>query len=330
MKKHPSTIVIAGGTGFTGRHVTAWLLKAGYRVVALTRQPAQPEHDPDARLVHLSWDGRTLGPWARALENAAGVVNLAGRNVNCRYTARHRREILESRLDSVRVLGQAVRQCVNPPPVWVQAATLAIHGHRGDQPLTEAAHIGGGFSPDVARAWEQAVHDALVDLPIRPVILRMSFVLGSDGGALPVLARLVRWGLGGAIGDGQQYYSWIHIHDVCRVISRALEDDLMRGVFHVTSPGPVRNEAFMRQLRRAVGCRVGLPCPAWMVHLGCLLMGSEAELALRSRRGVPARLEVMGFGFRFNHLEEALKDLLSPGSAGQASHHHTLTGKFQV
>ena len=314
----PSRIVIAGGGGFIGKHLTEHLIDAGWSVAILSRGRAPAHHPVEAEWVQ--WDGRTLGDWAGHLEGAAGLINLAGRNVNCRYTASNRRAILQSRLDSVHVLDEAVGRCQIPPAVWVQASTLAIHGDRGDAWLDEASPPGheSDFSPGIGRAWEAAFGGARAG-GARKVLLRMSFVLGTDGGALPFLARLARFGLGGRIGSGRQFYSWVHVEDVSRVVEWALSRTRLSGLFNVTSPNPVRNAAFMAELRRVVRRPPSPPVPVWAIRLGCLLMRTEPELALRSRRGLPRRLEQAGFRFKYPELGPALDALLAPKTAERAA-----------
>ena len=311
-------IVLAGGSGFIGRHLARHLLQAGYAVTILSRSPAMKN---DAReqphLRWVCWDGRTLGPWAACLENAAGLINLAGQNVNCRYHARNRQAILNSRLDSTRILGQACRQCSQPPKVWIQSSTLAIHSDRGDEVLTETSPIGTGFSPSVAKAWEDAAIEA-AGPDIRQVILRISFVLGRDGGALPMLAKLARMGLGGSVGDGKQYYSWIHIDDLAGIILQAILHPSMQGLYNATSPAPVRNTVFMKLVRQTVGRGWSPPAPRWAIHLGCWLMRTEPELALRSCYGLPARLAEAGFRFTYPTLEEALDNLYPSHAAARS------------
>lgn len=307
MTSIPTRIVLAGGSGFIGRHLATHLVSLGQQVVILTRNTSQI-HTTTPSIQEVAWDGKTLGTWARQLDGAKALVNLAGRNVNCRYHRKNRDAILHSRLDSARVLGEALATCKKPPAVWVQAATLAIHGDRGDKRLTEDSPTGLSFSPDVARAWEAAV-DAAALPHMRKVILRISFALGTDGGALPTLANLARLGLGGTVGSGQQYYSWIHIDDLCRIFQLAIDNPQMSGVYNATSPLPVRNAAFMQRLRQAVNRPWSPPAPAWAIHIGCFLMRTEAELALRSRYGVPQRLIDMGFAFDYPDLDAAMDNL---------------------
>jgi uncharacterized protein (TIGR01777 family) len=221
--------------------------------------------------------------------------------------------ILESRVDSVRVLADAVGRAADPPAVWVQSATAHIFGDTADEILDESSPIGTGFAPVVGTAWEKAFDEA--DLPrTRRVTLRISFVLGREGGALRTLARLARFGLGGSTGTGRQYMSWIHIADLNRIILRALGDPSMHGVYVVTAPNPVRNAEFMRLLRKAVHRPWSPPVPETLVRVGAWMMRTDSELALLGRRCVPTRLLREGFRFEFPELEGALQDLLSRSS----------------
>lgn len=297
-------IVIAGGSGFLGRAITADLTVAGYEPVILTRGPERVEHG--ARFVR--WDGKTPGPWISQLDGAAAVINLAGRSVNCRYTAANRREILESRLDSVRALGEAIARCAAPPSVWVQSGTAAIYGDAGERLCDERTPPGDGFSPDTAVAWEEAFHQ--LPLPAtRRVLLRIGFALGADGGALGTLAVLARCFLGGRVGPGRQWMSWLHVKDLSRIVRWAIERQDVEGLLLAVSPNPVRNDVFMCELRRAVGRPWSPPAPRWAVRIGSWLLRTEPELALRSRRCVPRRLLDLGFTFDFPDLPGAFDDL---------------------
>lgn len=296
-------VVLAGGSGFLGRSLARELESRGYEAVILTRSPAPGS----AR--EVAWDGRTPGAWCAQLEGAEAVVNLAGRSVDCRYTPENRREILSSRLDSVRVLGEAIRQCATPPKVWVQAASLAILGNSGAAVRDESSPPGEGFSVDVCRQWEAAFAEQRSPAT-RQVLLRIGFALGRDGGALDKLARLTRWGLGGAVGSGEQYISWLHIDDLNALFLRAIENPSMEGVYNATGPSPVTNAEFMRTLRHVLHRPWSPPVPAWAVRVGARLMGTEAELALSGRRGLPQRLLAEGFHFRHENLHEALEDIL--------------------
>ena len=298
-------VILAGGSGFLGTALSRDLLAGGYQVVNLSRSPGGPRDG----ITELPWDGRTVGEWARALDGAAAVVNFTGRNVDCRYTAANRRAIIDSRVDSVRAIGIAINQCSQPPPAWVQTGSLAIYGDAGDRICQEDALHGQGFSVDVCQRWETAV-DQLTTPHTRKTILRIGFVLGPGGGALSKLARLARCGLGGTVGSGRQYISWLHIDDLNRMFRWAIERDDIAGIYNATGPNPVPNATFMRELRRSLGVPIGPPTPTFLVRVGSFLMGTEASLALTGRRCLPTRLTEKGFTFNYPVLEDALGNLL--------------------
>jgi uncharacterized protein (TIGR01777 family) len=297
-------VVIAGGSGFIGQALAADLTAHSYQVIVLTRsaQHARPH------CTYVEWDGKTVGAWASYLEGADAVINLAGRNVNCRYTPANRREIRESRINAVRAVGQAIAACAQPPRVLIQSSTTAMYIQTDDALLDESSKPATGFSPDTAVMWEQAF-DSIPTPRTRRVLLRISFVLGRTGGALQTLQRLARWFMGGQVGSGQQWISWIHIKDLCRIARFAIENDNVRGLYHATAPNSVTNKQFMRTLRQAVHRPWSPPVPRWAVGLGSWLMRTESELALRGRRCVPRRLLDLGFDFDFPNLPSALADL---------------------
>lgn len=298
-------VVIAGGSGFLGQALIADLLPLAEEIVVLTRDV----ETVDGRVRYVNWDGKTIGPWAKWIDGASAIVNLVGRTVDCRKTPANKKVILESRVNSVQAIGKAWRLATNPPRVWIQSATAHIYGDTAEQILDENSPFGTGFAPEVGTAWEKSLADE--QLPgCRRVVLRISFVLGRDGGALKTLARLARLGLGGTISTGEQYMSWIHIADVNGVILRAIADESMTGPYVVTAPTPVTNREFMQTLRRAVHRPWSPPVPAACVRIGAWLMRTDPELALLGRRLVPTRLMREGFAFKFDNLSNALNDLL--------------------
>ncbi|MCA9176240.1 MAG: DUF1731 domain-containing protein [Planctomycetales bacterium] len=303
-------VVIAGGSGFLGISLACHLAKHGASVVILSRRPPKVT----GPWQHVGWDGRSLGPWQQELHEATGVVNLAGRSVDCVKTPEHRDEILRSRVEATLVLGEAMRVVESPPPVWVQMSTAHIYGDPPSLVCTETSPPGYGLAPFVGRAWEEAFASGVLPSQ-RGVVLRTSFVLGRNrgagGGALTTLARLARLGLGGRVGRGSQGMSWLHEEDMNRLFARALTDSNMRGAYIATAPTPVSQVDFMRAMRRAVGMPIGLPAPAWMVRFGAhWLLRTDPELALCGRYVVSQRLQSEGFEFRFAQLAPALKDLL--------------------
>ena len=301
---HCLRIVIAGGSGFIGQSLMRLLRPECESIVCLTRGPAG-ERDG---VTYVHWDAKTPGDWARHLDGATAIVNLVGRTVDCRKTPANKKIILESRVHSVQALAAACKTVALPPKIWVQSATAHIYGDTHDEILDELSPIGAGFAPDVGMAWEKALDEADL-LNVRQVILRISFVLGRDGGALRTLSRIARLGLGGTVGSGRQYLSWIHEDDLNAVIRRAIVDLSMEGIYVVTAPGPVTNREFMRELRHAVHRPWSPPVPAFLVRLGSIVLRTDPELALLGRRLVPTRLLREGFAFRFPELPAALSDL---------------------
>ena len=302
-----SPIVLAGGSGFLGRSLTAVLTSMGHDVVVLGRAAAREA----GRVHHAQWDGKTLGEWHKFLDGATAVVNLTGKSVNCRYTPENKREIIDSRVNSVRVLGEAIAKCTKPPAAFIQAGSLAIYGDPGDRWCDEGTSEGEGFSADVCRQWENAFH-AITMPGMRKSILRIGFALGPDGGALEMLAKLTRFFLGGTVGSGRQFTSWIHIADLNRMFLAAIERDDISGVFNATAPNPVTNAEFMREMRRAVHRPWSPPVPALIAHIGSWFMRTEASLALGGRRCTPKHFLERGFEFKFPQLRGALEDLF-PG-----------------
>jgi len=297
-------IVLAGGSGFLGQKIARALAERGNEVVVLSRGASRDS----GGIRQLHWDGVTLGDWANSIDGAKAIVNLTGRSVNCRHTPENRRQIIESRVNSVRVLGEAVAKCQQAPEVWVQASSLAIYGDPGDRWCNEDSPHAEGFSEEVCKRWEAAFEN--VQAPgMRKVVMRIGIVLDKDEGALPVLARLTRFFLGGRVGSGKQYVSWIHIADLIRMSLEAIERPEISGVFNLTGPNPVTNAEFMRELRRELHRPWSPPVPAWATHIGAFFMRTEPHLALTGRRCRPKRFLENGFHFEFPELRGALADL---------------------
>lgn len=306
-------VLLPGGTGYLGRVLTRHFSGRGGEVVVLTRgfQPAPP----GARAVR--WDGRTVGAWAAELEDCDLVVNLCGRSVNCRYTPENRREILASRLDSTRALGEAISACRRPPPLWINSSSATIYRHAEDREMTEAGgEIGSGFSVEVCQNWEMELFKTLAP-HTRKIALRSAMVLGRDPGSVfAVLSRLVRLGLGGKMGSGRQYVSWLHEADFCGIVDWLVEHENLAGPINVCAPEPVPNRKLMRTLRRGWGVPAGLPATRLMLEAGAWFLGTETELILKSRRVVPGRLLASGYAFRFLGIEAAIRDLVRGGPQG--------------
>jgi uncharacterized protein len=307
-------IVIPGGTGQVGTVLARAFHKDGHDVVVLGR------HAKDAEWRIAQWDGETIGGWANDIDGADVVINLAGRSVNCRYNEKNRREMMDSRVNSTRVVGEAIARSSRPPKVWLQASTATIYAHRYDAPNDDVTGIVGGhepdapdtwnFSIDVATSWERMTNEA--DTPqTRKVLMRSAMIMSPDrDGIFDTLLKLVRLGLGGTAASGRQYISWIHDLDFIRSVYWMIEHDELSGPINLSSPNPLPNKEFMRVLRDAYGMPFGLPAFEWQLAIGAFLMRSETELILKSRRVIPKRLTDSGFEFEFPEWESAAADLV--------------------
>lgn len=297
-------VILAGGSGFVGQALAPVLLANGYDVVVLSRGAAHREGGVD----YLQWDGKTLGAWASAIDGAEAIVNLTGKNINCRHNAENRREIIRSRVDPVRILGEAIAHCSKPPKVFVQTSGIGYYGDTGDRVVDEEAPRGNDFSAEVCRQWEGAFEER--SLPAtRKVVLRLGVVLGRTGGALPMLEKLTQFFLGGFVGSGHQFISWIHVADIVRMFMAAIEQEEMSGVFIATAPVPVTNSELMRELRRALHRPWSPPVPAPLARAGAWVMGTEGDLALLSYRCAPRRFLEHSFHFQFPNLRDAFANL---------------------
>jgi uncharacterized protein (TIGR01777 family) len=300
-------IVIAGGSGFIGRALAAEFTTRGFGVVVLTRSPRRRQDG----IREVAWDGVGTGAWVTELEGAAAVINLAGKNLNCRHTPANLREIIASRVDSVRAIAAAMVAAKQPARVWVQASAVGYYGDTGAVACNEEAPAGRDHLAEVCRQWEAAFRAERI-AATRKVVMRIGFVLGREGGALPVLCGLTRLFLGGAAGSGRQYISWIHLADLTAMFIAAVMDDGLSGTFNAVGPTAVTNAAFMQALRGVMQRPWSPPAPAQAVKLGAWLLGSEGSLALVSQRCVPQRFLEAGFAFRFGELAPALRDLCAP------------------
>ncbi len=296
-------VVIFGGSGFIGMNLARHLSDLGFAVDIVSRN--KPDNGPWS---FHQWDARTNGEWASVIDGAHAVVNLAGRTVDCIKTPLQCDEILRSRVEATRVLGQAVQAATNKPSVWVQMSTAHIYGD-SELRCTESAAFGYGLAPTVGAAWEGAFDESCPD-GIRKVVLRTTFVLGRTGAAIQKLKLVTKLGFGGTISTGKQGMSWIHELDMSRIIERAITDSSMQGPYIASSPNPVSNRVFMRSLRKALRMPIGLPAAAWMIKIGArLILRTDPDLALYGRYCIPQRLIDEGFEFEHPDLDNALKEL---------------------
>jgi uncharacterized protein (TIGR01777 family) len=311
---HPLRIVIAGGSGQVGTILARHFHSQGHSVIVLSRTTFP------APWRMVAWNGVSLDSWIRHLDKADAVINLAGRNVNCRYSKGNRREIMESRIQSTRVLGMALKKVANPPRLWMNASTATIYRHALDRPMDElAGELGGNepnappswrFSIDVAKRWEETFFAACTP-NTRKIALRSAMTMSPDrGGIFDTLLRLVRLGLGGAAGSGKQFVSWIHEMDFVRAIDYLIANEEMEGCVNIAAPWPLPNSQFMSVLRHVWGRRSGLSATEWMLEFGAMFLRTETELILKSRRVVPGRLLAAGFKFQFPDWPSAAQDLV--------------------
>lgn len=291
-------IVIAGGTGFVGRYLTKKYQSLEYEVIIISRQAK-----------HINWND--IAGITNALESSQILINLAGKSVDCRYNEKNKKEIFDSRIDTTKILGNAILACTNPPPLWINSSTATIYRHAEDRPMTESGGmIGTGFSVNVASNWEKAFFDfKLTDT--RQIALRMAIVLGKDGGVIQPLKNLARFGLGGKQGSGHQMFSWIHIDDLYGIINFVDQRKDLSGVFNTSAPNPVKNKTLMQLLRKTLGMPIGLPLPKWLLQAGAVLIKTETELILKSRWVMPERLLQSGFTFKYATLEEAFNSIFN-------------------
>jgi uncharacterized protein len=298
-------IVIAGGNGFLGTSLAKHFQNKSESIIIVSRTPIQPF----GNISWQKWDGETIGDWAKVVNGADVLINLAGKNVDCRYTEENKKSIYDSRLKSTHVVGEAVQACSTPPKVWLNASSATIYNDSREKLMSETnGDIGDDFSMDVCKQWE-ATFNKFNSPDFRQITMRISIVLGWDGAALPALRNLVRFGLGGSQGNGTQYCSWIHVNDFCRAVEWLIANTSASGVYNVTAPAPLPNKDFMSTLRKAMHMPFGLNSPKWMLEFGAFFLRTETELVLKSRKVYPKRLLDEGFVFEFPELHNAAAEL---------------------
>lgn len=299
-------LVIAGGSGFLGDALINYFGNQFDEYIILSRS-AQPNK---GAIKNVVWDAKTIGDWTHYLEGADCVINLSGRSIDCRHTEKNKALILYSRIDSTKVLGQAISGCKSPPKIWMNASAAAIYGYSDDKVMTELdAENGSGFFVDVVKAWEKAFNDSKTP-HTRKIRLRISMVMGRKSGVFPVLRKLSKFFLGGTMGSGKQFVSWIHETDFCRLVGWLIENKNAEGAYNFAAPHPIQNAEMMKLYRKALGVPFGLPAAAWMLEISAFFIRTETELVLKSNKVISDRAIKEGFEFKFKTMEECIKDLL--------------------
>ena len=299
-------LIIAGGSGFLGEALIRHFEGQYDSIIVFTRYAEKKI----GKVLYRNWDASTAGVWCKDIEGAALVINLCGKSVDCRYTEKNKAEIFASRLNSTKIIGEAIEKATIPPLLWINGASATIYQHSEDTPMTEnEGKIGSGFSVEVCLAWEKVFNDFQL-AKTRKVNMRISMVLGKTGGVLPALSGLVKKGLGGTMAKGTQQVSWVHIDDFCQSVEWIINNNSASGVYNIVAPEPVRNKELMQLLRNSLHVRVGLPASKWMLELGAFFLRTETELILKSRYSFPKRLLDEGFNFQYPTIQAALKSLL--------------------
>lgn len=291
-------LIIAGANGFLAGYLTRYFTDKGWSVAGLARH----EQGLEKQCRYVNWNGKTLGDWVTELDGCDVLINMTGRSINCRHTDENKRQILDSRVDTTRVLGQAVAACENPPELWLNASGASIYETRTDRPNTEGDSSGEGFAAEVAKVWEEEFFGAKVPGKVRKIALRTTMVLANEAGTVfDYLQKLAKFGLGGKVATGKQMVSWIHIDDYCRAVDFLIDSDQVSGPVNMSAPDPVTNAEMMRRFRKLAGMPLGMPAAAWMARIGAYVLGTAPELILDSMWVVPTRL--LENGFVFNHPE---------------------------
>jgi uncharacterized protein (TIGR01777 family) len=288
---------MAGGTGFIGTYLTGQFRNLGYDVIIISRQPQNIQWHDSIGIIN-------------ALERAEILINLAGKSVDCRYNKKNKEEILKSRIETTKALGELILQCNNPPELWINSGTATIYRNAEDRSMTEnKGEIGSGFSVEVAKNWEKTFFS--FQLPYtRQIALRMAIVLGKNGGVIKPLINLAWFGLGGRQGNGNQMFSWIHIEDIFNAILFFQSKKGLDGIFNCSSPNPVNNRTLMQTLRQIMNVKIGLPSPKWLLKIGAVFVRTETELILKSRWVVPEKLIEAGYIFKYPTIKTALENIL--------------------
>lgn len=301
-KTQMSHILIAGGSGLVGARLSAMLRERGYETALLSRNSSSNG------IKTFQWNPASGAIDRAAVEGASAVINLAGAGIADRlWTPARKRLIIESRTQSTALLKQAIATASNRVETYLSASAIGYYGHAGDALLEETAPAGKGFLAESTNAWESAFRE-LESLHIRSAAFRIGIVLSPEGGALAKILLPFKARVGSYFGDGSQWYSWIHIDDVCRIFIHALENPEVRGIYNAVAPHPVSNKELVETIGKVLGGpNLIAPVPAFLLRTG---MGEMADVILNSNRVSSRKIEATGFSFRFPQLKPALEDLL--------------------
>jgi uncharacterized protein (TIGR01777 family) len=299
-------LIIAAGTGFLGQVLIAHFKDKFDEIVILTRGKSKSIDS----IKYVNWDAKTLSGWENELENASVLINLAGKSVDCRYTAANKKEIYNSRIDSTKILNEAVLNCKNPPKHWLNSSTSTIYRFSLDKQMDEVTgETSDDFSMNIAKSWEKVFFETETPKTLKTA-LRTSIVLGKNGGAFVPIKTLAKFGLGGKQGKGNQFISWIHEKDFARAIEYIIKKELTE-VVNIVSPNPITNVDFMKTLRATIGIPFGLPTSKLLLKIGSFFIRTETELVLKSRNVIPKILQENGFTYEYETLEKTFKNLTS-------------------
>jgi uncharacterized protein (TIGR01777 family) len=298
-------LILAGGTGFLGQAIIDRYSKMGTEIIVLTRGTTKVKKN----VRYIQWDGKTKGGWVKELDGADVLINLTGKSVDCRYTDKNKAEIISSRVNATKVLGEAINETAHPPKVWLNAASATIYRNAEDRAMDEfSGEVGEGFSVGVCQVWEKTFNE-INNPQTRKIVMRISMVMGKGGGVLPVMTKLVKARLGGKMGSGNQFISWIHEEDFLNAMEHLIQHETSFGPYNFAAPTPLPNREFMRLMRKELNVTIGLPAAEWMLEIGAFFIKTETELILKSRRVVPTKLLNEGFLFKYPTVEVALKNL---------------------
>lgn len=298
-------LIIAAGTGFLGQVLVDHFKDSFDEIVILTRRKSENKNN----IKYVNWNAKTFSGWEKELENTTVLINLAGKSVDCRYNKKNKQEIFNSRIESTKILNEAVLQCENPPKHWLNSSTSTIYRFSLDKQMDETTgEIGNDFSMNIAKSWEKAFFETKTPKTLKTA-LRTSIVLGKNGGAFIPLKTLAKLGFGGKQGKGNQFISWIHEEDFARAVAFVIENKLENEI-NIVSPNPIRNVDFMSKLRKAVGMPFGISQPEWLLEFGSKIINTETELVLKSRNVIPKHLQENGFTFNYESVDKTFENLL--------------------